>query len=70
MGELIRIRHGQSLWNLENIFTGYTNIDLSLQGKAEAKKAGAIIKNTNINIDICFVGNTKFKERKAIINLD
>ncbi|WP_416174029.1 histidine phosphatase family protein [Arenibacter palladensis] len=68
MGKLVRIRHGQSLWNLENIFTGWTDIDLSPQGKAEAKKAEAIIKNNNI--DICFVGNTKFKERKAIINLD
>ena len=68
MGELIRIRHGQSLWNLENIFTGWNDIDLSPQGKTEDKKAGEIIKNNNI--DICFVGNTKFKERKAIINLD
>lgn len=70
MGKLILIRHGQSLWNLENIFTGWTNIDLSPQGKEEAKKADAIIKNNNINIDICFVVKTKIKERKAIINLD
>ncbi len=57
MGKLVRIRHGQSLWNLENIFTDWIDIDLSPQGKAEAKKADAIIKNNNINIDICIVGN-------------
>lgn len=66
MGKLIRIRHGQSLWNLENIFTGWTNIDLSPQGKAETKRADAIIKNNNINIDICFVVKQKLKNGKQL----
>ena len=69
MGKLIIIRHGQSLWNLENTFTGWNNIDLSPQGKEEAKNAGEIIRRNKIDIDICFVGKSKFKERKAIIYL-
>ncbi len=54
MGKLILIRHGKSLWNVENIFTGWTDIDLAPEGIEEAKKAGELIKNNNILIDICF----------------
>jgi len=54
MGKLILIRHGQSLWNVENVFTGWKDIDLSPIGIEEAKKAGELIKNNNISIDICF----------------
>ncbi|MEQ8218717.1 MAG: 2,3-bisphosphoglycerate-dependent phosphoglycerate mutase [Arenibacter sp.] len=70
MGKLILIRHGQSLWNLENIFTGWTDIDLSPQGKEEAKNAGAIIERNNINIDICFASYLKRAVRTAWIVLD
>ena len=70
MGKLILIRHGQSLWNLENIFTGWTNIDLSPQGKEEAKNAGEIIKRNKINIDICFASYLKRAIRTAWIVLD
>ena len=38
--QLIIIRHGQSLWNLENLFTGWTDVDLTEQGEAEAVQAG------------------------------
>jgi len=54
MGKLILIRHGKSLWNVENIFTGWTDVDLAPEGIEEAKKAGELIKNNNILIDICF----------------
>lgn len=54
MGKLILIRHGKSLWNLENIFTGWTDIDLAPEGVEEAKKAGEILKKNKIGIDICF----------------
>ncbi len=44
-GELILVRHGQSQWNLENRFTGWTEIDLTEVGKEEARHAGELLKN-------------------------
>ena len=54
MAKLILLRHGQSLYNKENLFTGWTDIDLSEEGKAEAKKAGEILLRANLYPDICF----------------
>ena len=51
MSYLILIRHGQSTWNLENRFTGWVDVDLTENGKQEAKKAGELIKKLNIKID-------------------
>ena len=51
MSFLILIRHGQSVWNLEKKFTGWVDVDLTEQGKIEAKKAGSLIKNKNIKIN-------------------
>ena len=39
-GKLILVRHGQSTWNVENLFTGWTDVDLSELGRAEAAQAG------------------------------
>ena len=50
MSFLILIRHGQSIWNLENKFTGWVDVDLTEQGKLEAEKAGSLIKNQNMKI--------------------
>jgi len=54
MSYLILIRHGQSVWNLEKKFTGWVDVDLTENGKSEAKKAGELIKSNNINIDIYY----------------
>ena len=54
MSFLILVRHGQSTWNLENRFTGWVDVDLAAQGKTEAEKAGLLIKNQNINIDLYY----------------
>ena len=51
MSYLILIRHGQSIWNLEKRFTGWVDVDLTENGKLEAKKAGDLIKKSNIKID-------------------
>ena len=51
MSFLILVRHGQSIWNLENKFTGWVDVDLTDMGKFEANKAGQIIKDKGINID-------------------
>ena len=54
MNNLILVRHGQSTWNLENRFTGWVDVDLTENGKSEAKKAGQLIKNEKINIDLYY----------------
>ena len=59
MNNLILVRHGQSQWNKEKRFTGWMDIDLTDQGKSEAKQAGELIKELNINFDFCFTSNLK-----------
>ena len=54
MSFLILVRHGQSIWNLEKRFTGWVDVDLTDDGKLEAEKAGILIKNKNINIDLYY----------------
>jgi len=54
MSLLILTRHGQSTWNLEKKFTGWVDVDLTDQGKLEAKKAGELIKNNKITIDLYY----------------
>ena len=54
MSFLILVRHGQSTWNLEKKFTGWVDVDLTEKGKAEAKKAGFLIKEKNIKINFYY----------------
>ena len=54
MSFLILVRHGQSIWNLENRFTGWVDIDLTEKGKLEAEKAGILIKQRNIKINFYY----------------
>ena len=44
MHKLVLVRHGESIWNKENRFTGWTDVDLSEQGFAEAREAGRVLK--------------------------
>ena len=52
--KLILLRHGESIWNKENRFTGWTDVDLSSKGVEEAINAGKIMKNNNITFDVAF----------------
>ena len=54
MSFLILVRHGQSIWNLENRFTGWVDVDLTEKGEFEAKKAGLLIKDKNIKINFYY----------------
>ena len=54
MNYLILVRHGQSTWNLENRFTGWVDVDLTKNGELEAKKAGYLIKDKNIKVDLYY----------------
>ena len=59
MSKLIAIRHGQSIWNAENRFTGWVDVGLSDQGIEEAKISGELIKNLNLNFDVYFTSYLK-----------
>ncbi len=54
MIQLVLIRHGQSLWNAENKFTGWVDSSFSERGIQEATKAGKLIKEFNIDIEVAF----------------
>jgi len=56
---LVLVRHGQSLWNLENRFTGWTDVDLTEQGKLEAEVAGKLMKEGNYEFDVAFTSVLK-----------
>jgi 2,3-bisphosphoglycerate-dependent phosphoglycerate mutase len=54
MSYLILVRHGQSVWNLEKKFTGWVDVDLTENGKSEAKKAGKLIKQEKIGVNLYY----------------
>jgi 2,3-bisphosphoglycerate-dependent phosphoglycerate mutase len=53
-GTLVLVRHGQSEWNLKNLFTGWRDVGLSEQGIAEAKTAGRLLKAKGLTFDIAY----------------
>jgi 2,3-bisphosphoglycerate-dependent phosphoglycerate mutase len=54
MNKLVLLRHGESVWNKENLFTGWTDVDLSEQGKLEARDAGRLLANEGFAFDVTF----------------
>ncbi len=70
MTRLALIRHGQSQWNLENRFTGWVDVDLTDQGRAEAKKAGALLTATGSEFAACYTSVQKRAIRTLWIVLD
>ena len=54
MPKLILIRHGQSLWNLENRFTGWWDVDVTEKGAEEARAAGRLMRERGLDFDLCF----------------
>ncbi len=59
MSKLILTRHGQSIWNAENRFTGWVDVDLSKKGVLEAQMSGRLIKNLDIKIDVSYTSFLK-----------
>ncbi len=70
MGNLVLLRHGQSVWNLENRFTGWTDIDLSDHGMAEAHNAGKLLKAGGYQFDETYTSVLKRAIRTLWIVLD
>ncbi len=67
---LVLLRHGQSVWNLENLFTGWTDVDLTEQGEAEAKSAGNLLVAEHIVPDVVFTSVLTRATRTANLALD
>jgi 2,3-bisphosphoglycerate-dependent phosphoglycerate mutase len=69
-GKLILVRHGQSTWNVENLFTGWTDVDLSPLGREEAARAGRELVTEGLGVDIAFTSVLKRAIRTLWIMLD
>jgi len=67
---LILLRHGQSEWNLKNLFTGWTDVDLTAQGREEARMAGELLKAEHLDATVAFCSVLKRAVRTAWIALD
>ena len=59
MYKIVLLRHGESIWNKENRFTGWTDVDLSEKGKVEAKSAGVVLKSEGYTFDLAFTSTLK-----------
>jgi 2,3-bisphosphoglycerate-dependent phosphoglycerate mutase len=70
MYKVVLLRHGESTWNKENRFTGWTDVDLSEKGKNEAKKAGQTLKREGFLFDIAYTSVLKRAIRTLWIVLD
>jgi len=70
MYRIVLLRHGESVWNKENLFTGWTDVDLSKNGEEEAKEAGITLKQQGYGFDIAFTSVLKRAIRTLWIVLD
>ena len=57
--KLVLIRHGESEWNKANLFTGWTDVELSDKGREEAKEAGRVLKDAGYDFDVCYTSYLK-----------
>jgi 2,3-bisphosphoglycerate-dependent phosphoglycerate mutase len=69
-GKLVLVRHGQSAWNLDNLFTGWVDVDLTEQGRSEAREAGRLLKAEGFDFDLVFTSVLKRAIRTLWIVLD
>ena len=59
MYKIVLMRHGESTWNLDNRFTGWTDVDLTPKGVAEAKQAGAVLREAGLTFDLAYTSVLK-----------
>ncbi|HVL76431.1 MAG TPA: 2,3-diphosphoglycerate-dependent phosphoglycerate mutase [Noviherbaspirillum sp.] len=70
MYKIVLMRHGESTWNLENRFTGWTDVDLTEKGMAEARQAGRVLKEAGFTFDLCYTSVLKRAIRTLWLTLD
>ncbi len=68
--ELVLLRHGESAWNLENKFTGWTDVDLSDTGRKEAAEGGRLLKEEGFDFDLCYTSYLKRAIHTLYLALD
>lgn len=68
--QIVLLRHGESMWNKENLFSGWTDVDLSVQGRKEVLKAGRILKEHGFTFDVAYTSVLKRAIRSLWIVLD
>lgn len=68
--ELVLLRHGESAWNLENKFTGWTDVDLSDTGRKEAAEGGRLLKAEGFDFDLCYTSYLKRAIHTLYLALD
>lgn len=67
--KLVLVRHGQSIWNEKNLFTGWRDVGLTDKGVEEAKKAGLLLKEANVNFDVMFTSSLERAKKTGDIIL-
>jgi 2,3-bisphosphoglycerate-dependent phosphoglycerate mutase len=70
MFTIVLLRHGESTWNRENRFTGWTDVDLSEKGKAEAQRSALLIAEAGLSFDLCYTSMLRRAIRTLWIVLD
>lgn len=67
--KLVLVRHGQSIWNEKNLFTGWRDVGLTDRGVEEAKKAGLLLKEANVDFDVMFTSSLERAKKTGDIIL-
>src|SRR4051794_5813102 len=70
MIKLVLVRHGESEWNLQNRFTGWTDVDLTEKGRAEAAEAGRLLREGGYLFDVCYTSVLKRAIRTLWLVMD
>ncbi len=70
MANLVLVRHGQSQWNLENRFTGWTDVELTEDGRAEAQRAGELLKETGLRFSKAYTSDLQRAQETLRIILE
>lgn len=68
--KLVLLRHGESIWNQKNLFTGWMDVDLSEKGLMEARRAGKLLKQDGYAFDLAFTSMQKRAIRTLWLTLD
>ena len=70
MYKIVFMRHGESTWNRENRFTGWTDVDLTDKGEVEARHAGRLLKEAGLSFDLTYTSVLRRAIRTLWITLD
>src|SRR2546421_13064621 len=70
LGTLVLLRHGESVWNAENLFTGWVDVPLSIKGEAEARRGGELLRESGLLPDVVHTSLLRRAIATANVSLD